>query len=111
MPKKKPYFPNYADQLRNAPDDVIRDIDGDLLPFDDFMDAKFGGALLPPGILCMIREHKANGKIKEHVYQRRYAANQKIKRMIYDGHEFSIVDREGCQHVVPTIPEYDDPLA
>ena len=35
MPKKKKdYFPNYAEQLRNAPDEAFRDLDGELLPFD-----------------------------------------------------------------------------
>ena len=57
MPKKKPYFKNHVEQLRSAPDEAFRDVDGDLLPFDEFMAMKFGGALLPPGILCMIREH------------------------------------------------------
>ena len=109
--KKKPYFHNNADAIRAAPDEAFRDHNGDLLYFDDFMDWKCGGYSIPATVLCIIKEYKANGKIKEHIYQRGYAANRKIKQMVMDGHEFSIIDREGCQLVIPTIPEYDDPLA
>jgi hypothetical protein len=59
----------------------------------------------------MIREQKPNGKIKEHIYQRRHAANKKIKELIYAGHEFTLIDHEHCEHVNPTFIEYDDPLA
>ena len=104
--KKKPYFHNNVEALKDAPDDCFPDLE-----FDELMEWKLHGYEIPATVLCIIREHKPNGKIKEHVYQRRHAANRKIRRMIYDGHEFSIVDREGCQHVVPTLPEYDDPLA
>ena len=111
MPKKKPYFKNYIDDLRNAPDEAFRDVDGDLLPFDEFMAMKFGGALLPPGILCMIREHKANGKIKEHIYQRRHAANKKIRQLWLAGHSYTLIDQDHCEHIDPIAIQYDDPLA
>ena len=104
--KKKPYFHNNVRNIQDAPLECFPGLE-----FDEFMDWKISGYEIPATVLCIIREQKANGKIKEHIYQRRHAANRKIKQMIYDGHEFSIVDREGCQHVTPTIPEYDDPLA
>ncbi len=111
MPKKKPYFHNNVEAIRNAPDEAFRDpIDGCLF-FEDFMDWKLGGYALPPGVLCMIREKKSNGKIKEHVYQRRHAANKKIKQLLMAGHEFTLIDHEHCEHVDPTFCEYDDPLA
>ena len=111
MSKKKPYFPNNVEAIRNAPDEAFRDTDNDLLPFDEFMDWKFGGVMLPSHVLCMIREHKANGRIKEHIYQRRHAANKKIKQLMLAGHEFTLIDHEHCEHVNPTYLEYDDPLA
>ena len=109
--KKKPYFHNNVEAIKDTPDEYFLPPDGENVLFEEFMDWKIHGYDIPSTVLCIIREHKPNGKIKEHVYQRRHAANRKIRRMIYDGHEFSIVDREGCQHVVPTLPEYDDPLA
>jgi len=111
MPKKKPYFPNYADKLRNAPDEAFRDFDGNLLPFDDLMDAKSDAGLLPPGILCIIREHKANGKVKEHIYQRRHAADKKIAQLWLAGHEYTLIDQDHCEHIDPIAIQYDDPLA
>ena len=111
MPKKKPYFKNYIEALRNAPDECFRGIDGELMTFDEFMSMKLGGSLLPPGILCMIREHKANGKIKEHVYQRRHAANKKIKQLWLAGHEYTLIDQDHCEHIDPIAIQYDPPLA
>ena len=111
MPKKTPDCKNYIKQLLSDPDEALSDADGDLLPFDEFLAMKFGGALLPPGILCMIREHKANGKIKEHVYQRRHAANRKIKQLWLAGHEYTLIDQDHCEHIDPIAIQYDDPLA
>ena len=109
MTKKKPYFPNNADQLRELPEELFRDLDGGLLTFEDFMDMKFGGPLLPIGILCIIREHKRNGKVKEHVYRRLHAANKKIKELWLAGHEYTLIDQDHCEHITPNAIQYDDP--
>ena len=111
MSKKKPYFKNKVEAIRNAPDEAFRDFDGDLLSFDEFMDWKLGGYVLKPWVLCIIREQKPNGKIKEHVYQRKHAANKKIKQLVVSGHKFTLIDHEHCELVDPTFFEYDDPLA
>jgi len=104
--RKKPYFHNNVEAIREAPDEYFIPLEYDIL-----MDAKLAGYQLPATVLCIIKEYKKNGKVKEHIYQRGYAANRKIKRMIMEGHEFTLIDQEGCQHIIPTIPEYDDPLA
>ena len=104
--RKKPYFHNNVEAIRAAPAEYFEPLE-----FDALMDAKLYGYHIPATVLCIIKEYKPNGKVKEHTYQRGYAANRKIKQMIMDGHQFSIVDREGCQHVIPTLPIYDDPLA
>ena len=107
MPKrKKPYFHNNVEAIRDAPDEYFMPLE-----YDTLMDAKLHGYHLPATVLCIIKEYKHNGKVKEHIYQRGYAANRKIKQMIMEGHEFTVIDQDGCQHVVPTIPLYDDPLA
>ena len=111
MPKKKPYFHNNVEAIRNAPDEAFCDPDMGLPFFDELMDWKCGGYQLPASVLCMIREHKPNGKIKEHIYQRRHAANKKIKQLLYAGHEFTLIDHTHCEHVNPCYIEYYDPLA
>ena len=80
--------------------------------FEEFMDWRVLNIELPATVLCIIKEHKPNGKIKEHVYQRGYAANRKIKQLILNEQEFTVVDHEGCQQIYPdSLPLYDDPLA
>ncbi len=111
MPKKKPYFDNNVEAILNAPDEAFREPGNDLLSFDDFMDWKFGGVMLPSQVLCMIREYKPNGKIKEHIYQRKHAANKKIKQLWLTGHKYTLIDHEHCEHIDPTAIQYDDPLA
>lgn len=110
MPKKKPYFKNNVEALRNTPAEAFRDPEGELL-FEEFMDWKFSGIAIPSEVLCMIREYKPSGKIKEHIYQRRHAANKKIKQLLVAGHEFTLIDHNHCEHVNPSYIEYDDPLA
>jgi hypothetical protein len=105
--KKKPYFHNNVEAIREAPAEYFPP-----LAFDILMDAKDWCEDLPATVLCVIREQKSNGKIKEHMYQRGYAANRKIQQLIAAGHEFTIIDHAGpVQHYKSIIPEYDDPLA
>ena len=104
MPKKKPYFPNHADLYRKLPEEVFRDPNGDLLTFEEFMDMKFIGPLLPVGILCIIREHKANGKVKEHVYRYRHAAQKKCRKLIYEGNkEITVVQQDAVHFIDPNL--------
>ena len=34
-----------------------------------------------------------------------------MKQLVMAGHRFNVIDQEGCQEIIPTLPEYDDPLA
>ena len=104
--KKKPYFHNNVEAYQEAPAELFESIE-----FEDFIDWKIKGYEIPSTVLCIIREYKDNGKIKEHVYQRRHAANRKMKQLVMAGHRFNVIDQEGCQEIIPTLPEYDDPLA
>ncbi len=101
--KKKPYFENRVEAIQKIPSDMFESMDYDLV-----MNAAYS---FPAAVLCIIREHKPSGRIKEHIYQRGYAANRKIKQLITNEQEFTVVDHEGCQHIYPTLPLYDDPLA
>ncbi len=109
--QKKPYFPNNAAAYMAAPDEAFRDPSGNQIGFEEFMDWRVLNIELPATVLCIIKEHKPNGKIKEHVYQRGYAANRKIKQLIINEQEFTVVDHLGCQQISPDLPLYDDPLA
>ena len=114
MPKKKPYFKNYIEQLRNAPDEAFRDIDGDLLPFDEFMDWKIGVYELPSSCNYIIREQNIKtGKVKEYVYQRPGAAQKKLRQRMESGEcEFVVADHDEIHYLTPKWEEdYDDPLA
>ena len=107
MSKKKDYFPNNWEAYSEADAELFES-----LPFDQFMDWKVAGWELPSSVTCIIREKNLRtGKIKEHVYQRRHAANKKIKQLMLSGHKFTIIDHEHCELVDPTFLEYDDPLA
>ena len=104
--KKRKYFPNNWKPIKDAPEEAFPPIE-----FEDFIDWKIKGYEIPSTVLCIIREYKTNGKVKEHVYQRRHAANRKMKQLVQAGHRFNVIDQEGCQEVIPVLPEYDDPLA
>ena len=105
MPKRKakPYFKNRIEAIQKIPSEMFEPMDYDMV-----MNANYS---FPPTVLCIIREHKHSGRVKEHIYQRGYAANRKIKQLITNEQEFTIIDQEGCQHIYPTLPLYDDPLA
>ena len=109
MTKKKPYFPNNWEAFRNAPDDAFKDPTGDLT-FEEFMDWKIGGYELPSSVACIIREEDVNtGRIKEHVYQREYAAKKKATQIMKLGKSnLTICTPEGVQHVY--LDEYHDTL-
>ena len=108
MPKKKrkPYFHHNVDAIKDAPLECFPTLD-----FEILMDAKLGGYDLPATVLCIIREHTHTGKRKEHVYQRRHAANRKINQLHLEGKEFTVIDHEGCMHFDNIIPQYHDPFA
>ena len=47
------------------------------------MEYKIGGWQLPSSVHCIIREeHIVTGKVKEYVYQRSYAAENKVKQLL-----------------------------
>ena len=109
MPKKKPYFHNNVEAIREAPDAFFVPI-----PYDEFMDWKIGGWELPSSCNYIIRERNLNtGKVKEYVYQKPSAAKRKLaQRMLSNDCEFVIADHDSVHILTPNMEEdYDDPLA
>ena len=109
MPKKKPYFHNNVEAIREAPDAFFVPI-----PYDEFMDWKIGGWELPSSCNYIIRERNLNtGKIKEYVYQKPGAAQKKLRQRMESGDcEFIVADHDSVHILTPQYEEdYDDPLA
>ena len=79
MKKIKKYYPNNWAEYEAAPSSFFKEID-----FMEFMLWKCEGWELPSSVCCLIREEsELNGKfkIKEHVYQKPYAAKTKVKKL------------------------------
>ena len=111
MPEKKPYFPNNWRAIKDAPSEYFEDI-----PFDQFMDWKMAGWEIPSSISCIIREHNLKtGKVKEYIYERTHAAENKLKKIMSEEvSEITVVNHETIHHLTPKElleDDYDDPLA
>ena len=66
-------------------------------------DWKIEGWQLPSSVSCIIRvTNGETGKVKEHVYQRLGAAENKVQSLMKQGkHQFVIVDHEAVHHLYP----------
>ena len=109
MPKKKPYFHNNVEAIRQAPASFFVPI-----PFDEFMDWKIGGWELPSSCNYLIRERSLKtGKVKEYVYQKPAAAKKKLEQRMESGEfEFTVADHDSVHFLSPNMEEdYDAPLA
>ena len=95
---KKPYLPNNWSQYKNSPDDMFIEH-----TFEEFMSWKVAGWQMPSSVCCIIRENNLNtGKIKEHMYQRPKAAQNKINSLIAAGEsEFTVVNEDEIHHLSP----------
>ena len=89
MPKKKPDFPNNYKELAAVPSEAFVEV-----PYQDFMDWKIGGWLLPSSIAAIVRVKNNNGKIKEFIYRSYSGAGRKVTKLMEqdDTHEITIVD-------------------
>ena len=94
MTKKKPYFPNNIRELQRAPDHAFQ-----TLTYEEFMDWKIGGWILPSSICCLIRAHKVDGTVKEYTYQKWSAAGKRIESLMTDETtiEVTVCDEDGIQ--------------
>ena len=108
MSKKKPYFPNNWEAIKDAPSEYFQEI-----PYEQFMDWKLAGWEIPSSISCIIREtNLETGKINEYTYTRKRSAENKLKKMMSEGvSELTVIDHETIHHLTPKfVEDYDDPL-
>ena len=108
MPKKKPYFHNNVEAIRQAPAEFFVPI-----PYDEFMDRKIGGWELPSSCSYLIREKSLRtGKVKEYTFQKPAAAKRKLTERMESGeYEFCVADHDSVHFLTPNMEEdYDDPL-
>ena len=91
----KPYYPNNWEAYKAAPDEAF-------VPhtFEELMSWKVAGWELPSSVCCIIRA-ETKGKVKEFVYQKQYAAENKVKSIMADGAEFTVCTDEAIPFVSP----------
>ena len=96
--KKKPYFHNNVEAIRQAPDKYFGTI-----AYDELMDWKVGGYELPITCCCIIRERSlVTGKVKEYVYQKPSAAKKKLQeRMELGEYEFTVCNDDAIHLLTP----------
>ena len=98
MNGKKKYFPNKWARIKAIPADKF-----DSCTFEDFMEWKIAGWMLPENVECIIRAVNINnGKVKEHAYKRMSYANEKIKRYVFARtHELTICYDDSLCYIHP----------
>ena len=104
MTKKNRYFPNKCAKLRAVPAEQFEPIE-----YEEFMDWKIAGWMIPDDVLCIIREQNPkNGRIKEYVYKREHAAKKKANEIMEAGHHFVICTANQLNHMKPEEDWADD---
>ena len=109
MSKKKPYFHNNVEAIREAPDAFFIP-----LPYDEFMNWKIGGWELPSSVSCIIREtNHRTGKVTEHVYTTVGHGKRKARAIMAKGEsEFTVCTPQAVHFMQPEeYDPFDDPLA
>ncbi len=110
MPKKKkPYFHNNWKALKDAPAELF-----DSVPVDEFFNWKVAGWELPSSVHCIVREDNlVTGKVKEYIYQKPRAAQNKVRAIMDMGEsEITVCHADAIHFLAPElIEDYDDPLA
>ena len=104
--KRKPYFDNNWQEYKDAPDDLF-------VPhtFEEVMHWKVGGWELPSSVCCVIRATDLDThKVKEYVYRKRSAAQNKVNELINARNvEFVVADHESIHFLSPAdISDYDN---
>jgi hypothetical protein len=98
MAKIRKYFPNNWDEYKEADDDMFIEH-----TFEELMDWKVANWQLPSSVFCIIRETCIKtGQVKEHVYQKRGAARNKLNELMErDDTEICLVDHEAIHNFTP----------
>ena len=105
MNGKKPYFPNNWKMFKDAPSEAFEPH-----PFIEVMEWKVAGWELPADVSCLIRTTNLKTmKVKEYVYKRRHAAENKVRNLIAkDTHEFVVCTHDSIHYIHPNNNIDDD---
>ncbi len=92
----KSYFPNNWQSYKDAPDDMFEPH-----TFEEIMTWKVANWELPSSIACIIRvTHTKTGKVKEFVYQKHGAAENKVAQLLRTPDiEFTVCDHDQIHHL------------
>ena len=96
----KPYYPNNWEAWHDMPEDFLH-----TPTFEEFEDWKLRGWELPSSVCCIIRVNTKTGKIKEYVYQKTHAAEERILKLKAENLEFTVATENEILHVVPVTDE------
>jgi len=98
----KSYYPNNWEAWHEIPEEFLHTI-----TYEEFVDWKLRGWELPSSVCCIIRVTTDKGKIKEYVYQKEHAAEERILKLKAENLEFIVATRdEILHHTVPIIDEH-----
>ena len=95
------YYPNNWEAWQEMPEDFLT-----TPTWEEFEDWKLRGWEIPSSVCCIIRAHTTKGKIKEYVYQKQYAAEERIRNLMTQGVEFTVVTEDQIRHVTPVTDEH-----
>ena len=98
------YYPNNWQEYKDAPDEMFEPH-----TFEEIMSWKVAGWELPGSVCCIIRANTKSGKIKEYVYQKQHAAENKISKLMKSGNEFVVCTDDQLHFISPKTdePDYD----
>ena len=78
----KKYYPHNIMAIHDLDESVLT-VMSECWPVDELIEAKMVDYEIPSSIFCMLRvTTQKDGKVKEYVYQRRHAADKKIKKLL-----------------------------
>ena len=90
------YFPNNWEAWKDMPEEFLH-----APTWEEFEDWKLRGWELPSSVCCIIRAETTKGKIKEYVYQKEHAAEERIQKLVNEGAAFSICTEDELRHISP----------
>lgn len=69
--------------------------------WEEFEDWKLRGWEIPSSVCCIIRAETSKGKVKEYVYQKQHAAENRVRQLVSEGASFTICTDDELRHVSP----------
>ena len=95
------YYPNNWDAWAEMPEDFLH-----TPTWEEFEDWKLRGWEIPSSVCCIIRANTTKGKVKEYVYQKQHAAEERIRILVSEGAEFTVCTEDQIRHVTPVTDEH-----